>query len=291
MPQPEAFRHDGPVIRRRRLAQLLVAGLVIGLGIANLYWSVAQWSLSDAEAYWNAAHRLREGADLYPAVADVEASDVFRYAPWFAWLALPFSFLPLSIAGSLWSAILVGASVVAVIPLASRGAWLQVAFFFPILIGISAVGNVHALMVAWLVWGVERRSGPLWIALAASLKAVPILLALVYVGRREWWRAIATLTLTALLVLPAFLYDLSHYVTTSGDAGALVEVPVLFGAAVAAASILTLRLARGRRGWLAGGVAVALATPRLFVYDVTYLLVGVQSGADAPERGTGGTLR
>lgn len=77
-------------------------------------------------------------------------------------------------------------SVAAVVPMARRRAWLQVMFFFPILIGISAVGNAQALMVAWLVWGAERRSGPLWIALAASLKAVPILFAIVYIGRRQW---------------------------------------------------------------------------------------------------------
>ncbi len=259
-----------------------MAGLVIGLGIANLFWSVAQWTLSDASAYWDAAHRLREGAELYPAVANVEASDVYRYAPWFAWLAVPVTFLPIQLAGAVWSMILVAASVAAVIPMARRGAWLQVAFFFPILIGISAVGNAHALMIAWLVWGVERRSGPLWIALAASLKAAPILLALVYLGRREWWRALATLLISALLIAPAFLYDLSGYVTTTGRAGMLAELPLVFGAVVAATAVLTLAVARGRSGWLAGATTVALATPRFFVYDVTYLLVGAP--AEAPLR-------
>lgn len=252
-----------------------MAGLVIGLGIANLYWSVAQWTLSDAGAYWEAANRLRAGGELYPAVANVEASDVYRYAPWFAWLAVPFTFLPVQVAGAIWSLVLVAASVAAVVPMARAGAWLQVAFFFPILVGISAVGNVHALVVAALVWGVERRSGPLWIALAASLKAVPILLALVYLGRRQWWRAAATLALAAALVAPALLYDLSGYVTSTGQAGMLVELPVLFGVIVAGACAATLWLARGRHAWLAAATTVVLATPRFFVYDVTYLLVAV----------------
>ncbi len=255
-----------------------MAGLVIGLGIANLYWSVAQWTLSDAGAYWEAANRLRAGGELYPAVANVEASDVYRYAPWFAWLTVPFTFLPVQVAGVVWSLVLVAASVAAVVPLARANAWLQVAFFFPILVGISAVGNVHALVVAALVWGVERRSGPLWIALAASLKAVPILLALVYLGRRQWWRAAATLALAAALVAPALLYDLSGYVTSTGQAGMLVELPVLFGVIVAGACAATLWLARGRHAWLAAATTVVLATPRFFVYDVTYLLVGVGRG-------------
>lgn len=252
----------------------MVAGLIIGLGVANLYWSFAQWTLSDAASYWEAANRLREGGELYPAVADVEASSVYRYAPWFAWATLPFTYLPVQVAGAVWSMILVAASVIAVLPLARRQAWMQVAFFFPVLIGISAVGNVQALMMAWLVWGVERRSGPVWVGLAASLKAVPILLTLVYVGRRQWWRALACVVVTAVLVAPSFLYDLSAYVTTTGQAGMLAELPVVFAVVVVAASAATLALARTRNGWLAGATTVVLATPRFFVYDVTYLLLG-----------------
>jgi hypothetical protein len=262
--------------RQQRLAQVVVLGLLLGLAVGNLYWSIARWTLSDAGAYWNAAMRLREGHELYPAIANVEASDVYRYAPWFAWLTVPFTYLPQGIAGALWSAILVGSSVVAVVPLLGRGAWIQVAFFFPILIGISAVGNVQALMVACLVWGVERRSGPLWIGLAASLKAVPILLALVYVGRREWLRAALAVAATLLLVAPALLYDLGNYVTSTGEAGVLTAVPVLFGAVVLGIAVVTLRLATTRYAWLAAATGVVLATPRFFVYDVTYLLIGPQ---------------
>ena len=266
------------MIRWHRTARLVATALILGLGIANLYWSVALWTLSDAGAYWDAAMRLRDGAELYPAVADVEASEVYRYAPWFAWLTVPFTYLPRGVAGAIWSAILVVASVLAVVPLGRQGAWAAIAFFFPVLIGISAVGNAQALIVAALVWGVERRSGPLWVALSASLKIVPIALVLVYLGRRQWWRATAAISLTAVLVAPAFLYDLSGYVTTTGEAGGLIELPVLFGVAVAAAIGITLALSRGRHGWLAAAATAVIATPRLFVYDVTYVLAGYPFG-------------
>ena len=117
-----------------------------------------------------------------------------------------------------WSAVLLAASVAAVVPLARRGAWVAVAFFAPILIGISAGGNVHALLIASLVWTVERRSGPVWIGVAASLKLFPILFALTYLGRRQWWRAGATVAITAVLLAPYLLYDLTNYVTTAGGA-------------------------------------------------------------------------
>src|SRR5438477_93983 len=138
-----------------RLARLVALAVIVGVGVSELWFAVSQWTMTDSAAYWNAAMRLREGAPLYPVVGNVEASDVYRYAPWFAWLTVPFTYLPIWLAGAIWSLILVAGSVAAVVPLARRGAWIQVAFFFPILIGISAYGNVQALLVASLVWTVE----------------------------------------------------------------------------------------------------------------------------------------
>ena len=262
----------------RRLARLVALAVVLAIGIVNLYWAVTAWTLSDAAAYWQAALRLREGADLYPALANVDASEVYRYAPWFAWLAVPFTFLPVQVAGGLWSAILLVASGAALVPLVRRQAWLAVAFFAPILLGISAVGNVQPLLIAPLVWGVERRSGPLWVGLAASLKIFPILLAAVYLGRHQWVRAGMAVTLTAVLWAPALLYDLRGYATDPGQAGSLIAVPWVWAVVVGAGVGLTLRIARGRFGWLAAATTLVLALPRLFVYDVTYLMVGQPDG-------------
>ena len=267
-------RHVPGEARITSLARIVVVAIVIGLAVSYLAWALLDWHMADAGAYWQAALRLREGAPLYPPVTNLEASDVYRYAPWFAWLTVPFTLLPIQVAGALWSAILVAASCVAVRPLIREGQWLPALFFWPILIGISASGNVHALMVAALVLGVERRSGPLWIALAASLKAVPILLVLVYVGRREWGRAAMTLGLTAALVAPMLLYDLSAYPTNPGGAGMLISWPAIYAAAVVDAAIVTLWLARSRFSWVAAATGVALALPRFFVYDATLLLVG-----------------
>jgi hypothetical protein len=265
----------------RRLARTAALAVIIGIGLFNLYQAALHWTLSDAGAYWNAGLRLRDGAPLYPVLANVDDPSVYRYAPWFAWLAVPFTFVPVQLAGALWSGILLAASGLALVPLLRARAWLLVALFLPILVGISAVGNVHALMIAWLVHGVERRSGPLWIALAASLKIFPILLAAVYAGRREWWRLGVTVALTGLLWAPAVLLGLQNYPVEAGQAASLVAVPVLWALIVGAGALVTLWLARGRYGWLAASTMVVLAVPRLFVYDVTYLLVGV-----IPERGT-----
>src|SRR5947208_6524475 len=252
---------------------------MVGVGVNYIYQAAHLWSLSDSTAYWNAAMRLREGMPLYPTVGNVEASDVYRYAPWFAWLTVPFTYLPKWLAGLIWSLILVAASVAAVVPLARRGAWIQVAFFFPILIGISAFGNVQALLIASLVWTVDRWSGPAWIGVAASLKIFPILFALTYLGRGQWVRALVPVAVAALLWAPALLYDLRGYVTESGQAGLFGNTVVwaIVAAGVAAAAIA---LARTWVGWLASAAAVVLGGPRFFIYDVTYLQLGAPVDGD-----------
>ena len=265
----------------KRAARLVVIGLVVGVGISQLILTIGDWHLSDADAYWNAAMRIREGQPLYPPLADTEASDVYRYAPWFAWAWVPLTILPQGAAYAAWSLILLLASAAALLPLARRRAWLAVAFFLPILVGISGIGNVQPLIVAALVLGVERRSGPLWVAAAASLKAAPILFAVTYLGRRQWWRAAASAGLTALLVAPMLLEDLDNYPRGADAAALLIGWPIAYGLAVAAAILLALRLARTPWAWLGSAMAVALALPRFFVYDVTFLLPSVPSRAAA----------
>ena len=268
--------------RWERLARIVALAVIIGIGFNHVWWSVVDWHLDDMNAYWDAGVRLREGGALFPPVSDVLASEVYRYSPWFAWLWAPITLLPRPIVDVLWSVVLLAASVAAVLPLARRGAWIAVAFFLPILIGISAGGNVHALLVAALVWTVERRSGPVWIGVAASLKLFPILFALTYLGRRQWWRAAATLVVAAVLLAPFALYDLTNYVTTAGGAALLWDWPVVYAVAVGAAIIASLALARSRHAWLASAAAVVLALPRSFLYDVTWIMVG----APASERGS-----
>lgn len=268
-----------------RIARLIVVALVLGLGISQLILTIGDWHLSDMGAYWNAAHRLRDGEPLYPQLAGTEGSDVYRYAPWFAWAWVPMSYLPLGVVRVLWSAVLLGASAAALAPLVRERAWLLVAFFLPILVGISAIGNVQPLIVAALVLGLERRSGPLWVAVAASLKAVPILFVVTYLGRREWLRAACALLLCGVLVAPMLMHDLSGYPTGGGAATMLIEWPLIYGLAVGLGIVASLRLARTRYAWVASAATVGVALPRFFVYDVTFLMPAVPGGRK------GGTVR
>jgi hypothetical protein len=211
----------------------------------------------------------------------VDASDVYRYAPWFAWAAVPWTLMPVQLAGALWSVALLAASAVALWPLARGGAWILVAFFAPTLVGISAVGNVQPLIVAALMYGIERRSGPVWVALAASLKLFPILFALIWLGRKQVGHVGVAVVLATLLWLPApLLYDLSAYPTDAGQAASLFGVFPLYVVVVGAMVGATIALSRSRFAWLSAGATVAVALPRLFVYDVTFLMPGAGRAPD-----------
>lgn len=256
----------------KRLPRLFVTALIVGVGLSQIILAVGDWHLRDADAYWNAAVRLRAGEPLYPPLTNPEASEVYRYAPWFAWLWVPLTYLPHELVRVLWSMVLLGASAAALIPLARAQAWLLVMFFGFILVSISAPGNVQPLLVASLVWGLERRSGPLWVALATSLKVVPILFAVTYLGRREWKRAAFAAGITALMVAPMLAYDLSNYPASAGRAAGLIAIPVLYAAVVAAGILVSLRASRSRFAWLASAATVTVAVPRFFVYDLSFLL-------------------
>lgn len=282
------------------IARIVSLAICIGVGLAFVLSNVISWDLEDMDAYWNAAVRLRDGLPLYPAVPDPGAADVFRYSPWFAWLWITLTVMPKAAVQIGWSALLLGSIPISIGPLLrhrSAAAICLAALAGGLLVKTASTGNVHALLIALLVWGTGRRSGPFWIAPAASLKFAPIAYALVYAGRREWGRAIATLLLAVALVAPVLLYDLSEYPTDAGGSLSLLSIagPVPFVALAALGVVAALALARTRFAWGAASVAVLLLIPRLDLYGLTYLLVGLTAvsprhpgshrGLPAPPRG------
>jgi hypothetical protein len=265
-----------------RVARLVALAIVIGWSVANAIQRIGDWSLSDMDAYSSAAMRLREGLPLYPVASDAGAADVFRYAPWFAWAWVPLTYVPRAAVAFGWSALLVAATAVAIWPLVVRRTLPAIgaaALFGSILLWCAASGNVHPLLVAVLVLGVDRHSGPVWIGIASSLKIFPLGFALVYAGRREWSRAIVAACVAALLWLPALAYGLSEYQTSFLDSPnpLLLVNAVAYGVVVVVVALATVALARTRFGWLLAAVTVVSAIPRLSLIELSYLVVGAPS--------------
>jgi hypothetical protein len=266
-----------------RLARMVAVAVLVGVAVSHLRWMIFDWNLHDMNVYWDAAMRLRHGQELYAAVDPI---DVYRYAPWFAYTWVPLTYLPKPIVDGGWSTILVVASGIAVWPLIrerTRSSLLVALLLAPLLFAISSVGNVQPLMMLALLYGIPRASGPVWIALSASLKVVPIVFVLIYVSRREWSKVAWSLVLTAGLGAPALLYHIPPEVLSPGAAQTLplAAFVVLAATALVVATIIAWRSQR----WapLAAATASVLLLPRLFLYEVSMLLVGtlpVRSGSE-----------
>ena len=265
--------------------QRLVVALLFGSMLVWVYLIAGDWNFGDINAYWLAAHRLRDGQPLYLGNLSPDSYQVFRYAPWFAWLWVPLTYLPRALVDWGWAAILAvasGAVLVAIVRLRTPAAWAFAFIITPWLLSLVQVGNIQPLIVAALAFGISRRSGPIWIAIAASLKGAPLLFALVYLARREWLRIGLTVAATAVLLAPFLLYDLSGYQTDPGRSVSLYYYVsplawlVMAGSATLAAVVLAVR--RSPYVWVAAAVAVMLVAPRTHVTYTTYLAVGLLNG-------------
>jgi hypothetical protein len=266
----------------RRRVLLAIAPIVATL-IALAAWTefghaASLVSGSDMDAYWEAAERLRNGEALYRPGLETD-SDLYRYAPWFAIAWIPLTYLPKEAVLLGWMALCLGAALASVAPLAREGiaGWAALIFLLPFQLEGAAFGNVQPLLVLLLLWGAPRSSGPLWIALGASLKGAPLVLAAVYAGRGEWRRVVLTLGLTAALVAPMLLFDLSGYSTEvgRGQLSPMQWSPVIWVTMALIAIGLTYRLANTRYAWLAGSVATMLALPRFLLYQISFVIIGL----------------
>jgi hypothetical protein len=175
----------------------------LGLGWALFLWSTHPSPWADGEAYWLAAERLRQGADLYLPGSPADPT-VYRYAPWFAWAWVPLTYLPKLLVIVGWQVFLGVCSVEVCWRFRSNPI---AAFSFPMLVVTSLFGNVQPAILAALVFL------PHSLGVAASLKPVALGVA---VWRRDWVGLAIAGAVAAVLWAPALFYDLSGYPSVRG---------------------------------------------------------------------------
>ena len=259
-----------------RVARLIACAIAIGVGIAMIWANAISWELEDWRTYLVAAERVAQGGPVYDWSAGHEY--VYRYAPWFAYALTPFLALPRPMADVIWSAIVVGATLGAVLPLLLHRSWAGVSMAVlgaGLLMRVASTGNVNPLIIAALVLGLQTRAGPIIVALAASLKATPLLFTAVFLAERRWVAAALTLGLTIVLVAPVAWLG---YEITPGPSESIFQVsPVvwLLIAPIALAILTVLTVAGSRYVALSAGVAAYLALPRSFLYDIALVLPGI----------------
>lgn len=262
---------------RRLLAPAVAGSVVAAVFIAYVAYSApfdSDLRAQDVEAYWSAAEALRGGENPY--VAEVLP---YTYAPWFAYLWVPLTFLDRHLVETVWLAILVVSVLWLALPLVGSYAGIVLALLLvPQMLEYAWIGNVDAVMLVGLAT-THTRVGPLFVGLAASLKITPIVFVAVYVARGEWTRAVFATAVALALWLPAFAFDVSAF----GQAGYDVTTPyslMVFGPVAWAVGVGTLVGAvvvaaiRDRRYvLLASAVAAMLFNPRLNLYNLGYLIV------------------
>jgi hypothetical protein len=268
--------------RAARLIAITAAVLGVIVLIGAAFSSHVQ---PDADAYWHAALRLRDGQALYGGPRGDE-TEIYRYAPWFAFAWVPLTYLGQDTAYVVWRGILLASTVLAVWPLVRRPS--AASLTLTILIGGLLVSNLPAanvtpLIVGALVAGIRSRAGPLLLGLAGSLKLFPLVLLAGYVAERRWLAAVVATVITAALWLSLLAFDLPLYLQMGspsfyvGGISLFAVSPLLWlPVTVAAAAIVLLLASRGSSWtWLAAGAAIPLAVPRVWLPDAAYILVGL----------------
>ena len=267
-----------------RIVLVLAAVVGVLIGIDTLLLHLRLDPLADVHAYYDAGARLNAGLPLYVQPAGTDDAAFYRYPPLLAVIFRPLALLPFQTAALIWEAVLLvlfGATIVRM-GVRNSWTWLVTAWLAAPIAWSLAVGQAQVAVTFFMALG-----SPWAIAMAANLKLLPALVAVYWIGRREW-RAVGRfaawcvgLFVVSLVLEPtgtiAFLGfpDLSQV----GDVEnrSLYAISQLLWAAFAALLAgLALRFAPTRWGWpLAVGLSV-LVNPRLLMYQLSTLKAAVQ---------------
>jgi hypothetical protein len=262
--------------RARPVSRGLFALAVIGAlaGAYVLWLHVTTDPLNDVQAYYWAATRLNDGLPLYPPDQSVSTPLGYPYPPLLAILFRPLALLPFAAAAAIWEVGVIASLVVTVwwSGLRRRETWLALGILGLPIAWCVVIGQAQVLLTLLTAIG-----APWSIALAANIKLFPALIALWWIGRREWRMLgvfvamLAGLALLQLILAPQATLDYLTAITLK-QVGAIRNFspyavsPLLWGVLVLTGVGVVLRLAPTRWGWPAAVILSVVATPRLLVY-------------------------
>jgi hypothetical protein len=228
---------------------------------------------------------------LYAGQVDTNASEFYRYPPLLAIAFRPLALLPFTVAALMWEAVLVVATYLTFRRLGRRESVLLVAGWLALpIMWTLVIGQAQALVTLFLAVG-----SPLAVALAGNIKVFPVLVALYWVGRRDWHRLALFAGWMVAIIGVQFVLEptatLAYVGFLSLDQVGAVEnrslyaySPPLWLASIVVIGALTLRFANTRWGWPAAVVLSVFATPRLLIYQLSTLLAVMRPTDDAVTR-------
>lgn len=279
---------------RRAIGALMVGVAVIGvlLGLETLVFHLTADSLADVHAYYDAGTRLNAAAPLYPATANPDAPEFYRYPPLLAIAFRPLALLPYPIAAGIWELMVLIALAVTLWRLGVRrpATWFAVAILARPIAWTVAIGQAQIFVTVLLACG-----SPFAVALATNLKLFPALAALWWVGRRDWqslrrflgWSI--GLGLVQVILAPAATLDFVRTLNLA-QVGDVVNIspyalsPMLWLLLVLMAAAATLKLAKTSWGWTVAVAFCVLASPRLLTYMLSSLVAALRTPTQSNDR-------
>jgi glycosyl transferase family 87 len=262
-----------------RVSAVVLAGFGLLLGIEVLILHLTTDPLADVHAYYDAGARLNAGLPLYEQTADPNGSYYYFYPPLLAIAFRPLAFLPFTTAALIWEALLIGATILTFRRIGLRESVLFATCLLALpLLWALAIGQAQALVTLLLTYGT-----PFGVALAANIKVFPGLVAIYWVGRRQWRRLgrfagwMAALVGLQLVLEPAATLGYLNFlrldlVANVQNLSLYAVSPLLWQVSVVVMALIALRLANTRWGWPAAVVLSVFATPRLLSYQLSTLL-------------------
>jgi len=273
---------------RIRLVLRLAMLVGIALGIETVVLHLMTDPLADVHAYYDAGARLNAGQPLYVQPAGVDDAAFYRYPPLLAILFRPLALLPFGFAAAIWMTLIALMFVATLVRLdLRRPLTLFVVCALALPIGWSIViGQAQVAVTLLLALG-----SPWAVAIAANLKVFPILVAVWWLGRRDWrplgWLAVwvAALIGVQLVLAPS---DTLAYISflRLDQVGSVISLspyaisPLLWAAMVIALVVLAIWSAPRRYGWAVAVTLSVLASPRLLLYQLSSLVAGVRDPDD-----------
>lgn len=273
------------------LALVFLAGLgvLIGLQVALIHLQTDP--LADVRAYYDAGARLNAGQPLYDQAATTNEAEFYRYPPLFAIAFRPLAALPYPVAAAIWQAVVLASFLAILWRLGASSRTFILVGLLGLPIGWAlTIGQAHVPMTLLLLIG-----SPLTVALAANLKILPALVALYWIGRRDWrslgrfaaWCALLGVLQLALepgatLAFPG-VFTLEQVGQVRSWSPYAIS-PWLWLVLVVVGAVACLRLAPTRWGWSAAVAFSVLASPRLLLYQLMALLAA-RPRDEVPGRG------
>jgi hypothetical protein len=279
---------------RRFLEPTLVGGaILLGLiGISVFIHHLFMDPLVDVHAYYEAAARLNAGLPLYAAQGDVNSPHYYFYPPLLAIVFRPLALLPFEAAAIIWEvgmAAALGASLW-IIGIRRRRTWIAVGLLGGPIAWSITIGQAQVLVTLLLTLG-----NPAAVAVATQIKLLPALVALFWIGRRDWHSLGRFIGWSLLLVAVQLVLEPHGSIsflsqTNLGLVGQINNLspyaisPILWVGLVVAGVLIALRLAPTKAGWASSIALSTLASPRLLEYMVMTLLAALHDPTSDADR-------